>query len=263
MKGRQGTIVVQEVVSGRIVASYRHEIAARRLVAPGSTVKPFVLRQLIATGKLGRNERLACPRRLVIGGRHFDCSHGAIDHAFSPEEALAYSCNWYFSRFGTRLTREELEDAFLSSGIYGSPGEKANVAATVAVPRNIDEQKLEILGESEVRTTPRHLLNAYRQLALDRRSGKPDVALEVVFAGLEGAAQYGTARLAATPAISVAGKTGTAHADEGPWTHGWFVGYAPADNPRVAIVVYLERGHGSEAAEIAGRVLAEMQGAGK
>ena len=41
--------------------------------------------------------------------------------------------------------------------------------------------------------------------------------------------------------IQVAGKTGTAeHAEEEP--HAWFAGYAPADNPQIAIVVIVEEG---------------------
>ena len=41
--------------------------------------------------------------------------------------------------------------------------------------------------------------------------------------------------------IPVAGKTGTAeHAEEEP--HSWFIGYAPADNPQIAIAVLVEEG---------------------
>ena len=52
--------------------------------------------------------------------------------------------------------------------------------------------------------------------------------------------------------MKVAGKTGTAVADEGPWTHAWFAGYAPADDPKIVLVVFLEKGHGgSDAAGVA------------
>ena len=61
---------------------------------------------------------------------------------------------------------------------------------------------------------------------------------------------------AAQPAspMKVAGKTGTALADEGPWTHGWFAGYAPAENPEIVLVVFLEKGHGSDAAALARQI---------
>jgi cell division protein FtsI/penicillin-binding protein 2 len=44
--------------------------------------------------------------------------------------------------------------------------------------------------------------------------------------------------------LAVAGKTGTSISDEGHWTHGWFVGYAPAPAPEIALVIFLERGNG-------------------
>ena len=47
--------------------------------------------------------------------------------------------------------------------------------------------------------------------------------------------------------IQVAGKTGTAEAPPGN-SHAWFVGYAPADRPEIAIAVILE--HGGEGSEV-------------
>ena len=41
LAGRAGTAVVLDVDSGRILASYHPEVAARRLTRPGSAVKPF------------------------------------------------------------------------------------------------------------------------------------------------------------------------------------------------------------------------------
>ena len=53
-------------------------------------------------------------------------------------------------------------------------------------------------------------------------------------------------------AMKVAGKTGTSLVDEGTWRHGWFAGYAPADKPEIALVVFLERGIGpTDAAGVA------------
>ena len=56
----------------------------------------------------------------------------------------------------------------------------------------------------------------------------------------------------------VAGKTGTAEAGNGA-PHSWFIGFAPAENPEVAIVVMVEHGgYGSGAAsQIARKVLEE------
>jgi penicillin-binding protein 2 len=63
----------------------------------------------------------------------------------------------------------------------------------------------------------------------------------------------GTGSLARVKGIEVAGKTGTAQNPHGP-DHAWFVGFAPYDNPRIAIVVLVENAGfgGSYAAPIAG-----------
>ncbi|HEY7063289.1 MAG TPA: penicillin-binding transpeptidase domain-containing protein [Chloroflexota bacterium] len=54
--------------------------------------------------------------------------------------------------------------------------------------------------------------------------------------------------------VKVGGKTGTAETGQGRVPHSWFVGYAPADNPRVAVAVIAEnRGSGSDVATPAGR----------
>jgi cell division protein FtsI/penicillin-binding protein 2 len=57
--------------------------------------------------------------------------------------------------------------------------------------------------------------------------------------------------------VSIAGKTGTAAALDGSKvTHAWFVGYAPADKPELAIVVFLKRGTGgANAAPLAGQIM--------
>jgi peptidoglycan glycosyltransferase len=62
---------------------------------------------------------------------------------------------------------------------------------------------------------------------------------------------------AAIPGIPTAGKTGTAQIGGSSEPNSWFIGYAPADNPQVAIAVVVEQGgHGSaRAAPIAGSLM--------
>lgn len=50
----------------------------------------------------------------------------------------------------------------------------------------------------------------------------------------------GTGKAAAIAGIDVAGKTGTAEIGEGQAPHAWFVAYAPADNPTIALAVVVE-----------------------
>ena len=63
----------------------------------------------------------------------------------------------------------------------------------------------------------------------------------------------GYAAKAAIPGVKVGGKTGTAEVGDGT-SHSWFIGFAPADNPRVAVAVILEhQGSGSDFATPAGQ----------
>ncbi len=71
--------------------------------------------------------------------------------------------------------------------------------------------------------------------------------------------ESGTGSQARVSGVTVAGKTGTAE-NESDKDHAWFVGYAPADNPQIAVAVLLENdgtSGGDSAAPIAGRVMKE------
>jgi len=72
--------------------------------------------------------------------------------------------------------------------------------------------------------------------------------LERVVSDPEGTA-HGTVYL---ETIAIAGKTGTAETGAGRADHAWFAGYAPAENPKLALVVVLE--HAGDAATAAGPV---------
>jgi peptidoglycan glycosyltransferase len=67
----------------------------------------------------------------------------------------------------------------------------------------------------------------------------------------------GTGTNAAVPGIEVCGKTGTADHAEGSEPHSWFIGFAPYENPQVAVAVIVEEGGtgGGLAAKIAGQVI--------
>ena len=56
--------------------------------------------------------------------------------------------------------------------------------------------------------------------------------------------------------IAVAGKTGTAEEHKGSSDNGAFICFAPADDPQIAIAVYIEKGgHGSTVASVAKAIL--------
>jgi cell division protein FtsI/penicillin-binding protein 2 len=75
---------------------------------------------------------------------------------------------------------------------------------------------------------------------------------------LEQSVGYGMAHAANVEGMKIAGKTGTAASRESAKTHGFFVGYAPAEKPEIVVVVYLERGNGGDAAGAARVVFVEF-----
>ena len=75
---------------------------------------------------------------------------------------------------------------------------------------------------------------------------------------MQGVIEVGTGRRAQIPGVAWCGKTGsTEHSGPNKKTHSWFVGFAPADHPRIAIAVLVEQaGHGGDvAAPIAAAVV--------
>ena len=75
------------------------------------------------------------------------------------------------------------------------------------------------------------------------RSGfiAPDI-LRVVQEGMRKTITDGTAQVLKTMPVEIAGKTGTAQFGSNGQTHGWFISYAPYDDPQVAMAVLVEGG---------------------
>jgi len=141
------------------------------------------------------------------------------------------------------------------------------------------------IGQGEVLTTPLglavfysalvnggtiyqpHLLKEIRSVE-GRSTPKPKTALfqlpfssstlEILKEGLVEAVNSpsGTGGLARIPEIQVGGKTGTAQNPHGK-EHAWFVGFAPAENPKIVVAVLVEQaGHGGTyAAPVARRII--------
>jgi len=261
MRGREGTAVVVEVDSGRILGAYHLDTASRRLARPGSAFKPFTLLALLQSGKLRANDPFMCRRTLHVGRHNLTCSHPQTGQPFDAISALAYSCNDYFATLGSRLTANELRTAFQHAGFASPTGLAPNEAiGSMPLARSLEERQLQAIGEGEMRITPLEMVAVYRKLALRRNIAGPTDAERTVFAGLEAGADYGMARLASVEGMKVAGKTGTARTDGGSWTNGWFAGYAPADKPQIAVVVFLEHGTGpGDAAPLAAEIFQAWQ----
>jgi penicillin-binding protein 2 len=141
------------------------------------------------------------------------------------------------------------------------------------------------IGQGEILTTPLQLAVFFGGLATDGRLTRPYLwkeettsdgrivstppkivgylpfsssTLRVLKEAMTGVVNdpRGTGLLSRIPDIVVAGKTGTAqnpHGDD----HAWFIGYAPAQDPRIVVVVLIENiGHGGTfAAPVAKRII--------
>jgi peptidoglycan glycosyltransferase len=76
-------------------------------------------------------------------------------------------------------------------------------------------------------------------------AGSSDTAKTLASFMVEGV-DNGYAAKAAIPGVKVGGKTGTAEVGDGT-SHSWFIGFAPADAPRIAVAVIMEhQGSGSD-----------------
>jgi cell division protein FtsI/penicillin-binding protein 2 len=125
------------------------------------------------------------------------------------------------------------------------------------MPRDREMLQLEALGNRGIEVTALELLEAYRKLALRKRNGLRDTDADApVFAGLEESVTFGMAHAANVDGVKIAGKTGTAASRESARTHGFFVGYAPAEKPEIVVVIYLEQGNGGDAAGVARGIFA-------
>lgn len=98
--------------------------------------------------------------------------------------------------------------------------------------------------------------------------------IEVVRNAMLAVVREGTGRRAQVPGVAVAGKTGSSQVvghdrlerDKNArelQPHGWFLCFAPADQPRIAMAILVEHGRsgGESAAPVAGRILARYFGA--
>jgi cell division protein FtsI/penicillin-binding protein 2 len=131
-------------------------------------------------------------------------------------------------------------------GVGATALQMASVAATI--------------GSQGIYRAP-YIVHSPSQLAdhaPDKRVIPADIAADVRTM-MEAVVTEGTGTSAAVPGYTVAGKTGTAEVGVNRPTDAWFIAFAPAIHPRVAVAVLVAGGGvgGEVAAPIAGQVLAD------
>jgi cell division protein FtsI/penicillin-binding protein 2 len=254
LAGTGAVAVVLDGQDGRPIATIRAEEAGRLASAPGSTLKPLFLAAALRQGRVRAETTVVCHGNLRIAGRDLACTHPRDENVLDAERALAYSCNAWFANLATRFAPEQAADVLREYGLGSRPGFVAEESAgMVRRPSSEAELQLFVLGLEDVEVTPAQLARAYFRLAAQLDE------VPVVRRGLEGSIAYGMAHNAATPGLTIAGKTGTASDAGQAWTHGWFAGIASRGAERVVVVVYVPRGNGADAAGMAHRFFAALE----
>ena len=154
--------------------------------------------------------------------------------------------------------RVELANAAYGQGeTLVTPLQMALVAATVANAGVLMKPHLVISATGRSGTTT-------ISPAVWRQVVQPGVALDIASAmrlAVNGDLGRKYTAGAALKGLVVAGKSGTAELDPGSHPHSWFIGFAPFDNPQVAIAVVVENSGGGtqKASPLAGQMLRAWQ----
>jgi penicillin-binding protein 2 len=218
-------------------------------------------------------------------GRVFKCwdkkGHGDITLA----QAIAKSCDVYFYQLGLKIGLTNLlaggvklgfgtktgidlpnertptwpEDTKYFDKRYGPRGWNRSVVLSLSI------------GQANNAQTPLSMARFYTALATDGSAATPHIVerapertriinldsaqLRSVQLALADVVSSGTAAGAQIQGLTIAGKTGTAQ--NPPFKdNAWFVGYAPADKPRIVVAIIIEEGlHGSTAAKVATKLM--------
>ena len=241
---------------------------------PGSTFKMITAASALEAGLVTPQEGFYCSGSVTVDGGRIRCwgnPHGAETFA----QALQNSCNPVFVEMGLRLGTERLY-AFLDAFGIGRrtgvdiPGEATGIVIGKSRVKRVDIARIGF-GQS-VAVTPIQILTAACAVINGGRLLRPYVVKEITDAGghvirkgetlvrgrpisektsatmrtlLEDVVTLGGGRNAYLPGYHVGGKTGTAqvYVDGvvSSSTHiGSFVGFAPAGDPRVALILIVD-----------------------
>ena len=216
-------------------------------VLPGSIAKTIALVAALEKGIITANTSHMCRRVVKADGQTLTCSHPDLKRPLSPAEALAYSCNDFFVSLAPRLPREALNATRIAAGLppiaSGTP------------------MALAIVGLAGPKTTPRALIDVMARLTgagKDKPVPMRPATEAVLFDGLRGAADYGTASAFRIANVSALAKTGTILMPGGA-ALGLVVALTPAEKPSRGIVVAAPGGAGMDAAEIAAKLIQDKR----
>lgn len=269
--------------------------ATMSIYSPGSTFKMLSALAALEEGIIDTNYRVSCGGGYQFGDRFFKCLH--VHGSVNVTTAIEKSCNTFFYQLILKIGLDKWAEYSSKFGFgkksgIDIPEENSGLLPTRKYYDKVfgkDRWPKGILvslgiGQGELSVTPLqlaqyaalfanygksatpHFLKGYietstgkyvevkpRTFDLNISSKSFDVIRYAMFKVVNGAGTAGNIRL---PDIKIAGKTGTAqnpHGDD----HAVFIGFAPYENPKIAIAVIVENvGFGSvHAAPIARDVI--------
>lgn len=256
--------------------------------APGSTFKIVTALASQLSGKFSASRHIFCPGFLTMGNRKFRClgRHGSIPFATAFEKSCNVYFSTLAVEAGPEALREACKQVGLGTrtgvDLFGESGGIVPTMEWIAKWRKPpvwyggDTVNFGI-GQGELSVTPIQMAQvammaanrgiAYRPhfvrsiqvpisrttqlvpLAKSHEAKATDEFWTEIQRAMKLVIQSGTARGSQIPGVEWCGKTGSAENRRNRETHSWFVGFAPADNPRIAIAVVVENaGHGGEVA---------------
>lgn len=251
---------------------------AGNLNPPGSTFKLIVATAAFESGDYAPETQLPNPASLTLPGTNtpvFNSGRGQCGgggDTVSISDAIRYSCNIPMAELGIKLGDDVIRETAKKYGF------NTDLSIPMAVEKSVYPQVLDTpqtglssFGQSDVRATPLEMAMVSAAIANDGEMMKPGLIEEVTGRNLEplqtfepsvlqttssadtadaitqamiASVSSGAATNATIDGVTVAGKTGTAENGTGdPYTL-WFTGFAPADNPEVAVAVVIEDGGG-------------------
>jgi hypothetical protein len=248
---------------------------------PGSTFKIVTLAAALQNGVTSPGAAFPVQSAATLSGVRLSNAGGEACGG-SLTQSFAKSCNSVFAPLGAKVGARRLVAAAERFGFNEQPripAAKPSTISPAAELRDAIAVGSAAIGQEKDLATPLQMASVAATIAnrgvrvrsrlvreepvVRRRAVRPGVAAQVrdmmvaVVAG-------GTGKAAALPGVTVAGKTGTAELVATGTTTGspenttaWFVAFAPASKPQVAVAVMLVgAGHGgSSAAPVARRVL--------
>jgi penicillin-binding protein A len=251
--------------------------AITELFAPGSVFKIIVASAALESGKFTPDSTLPNPVKFQLPGTNTFVQNSGEGKCggkatVSIADALRFSCNVPMAQLGIMLGQDAIRAEAEKFGFGKSIKIPLNVTAS-NYPTNMDPAQtgLSAFGQFDDRVTPLQIAMVSAAIANHGVLMKPNLIQSVLSSNLAvlsqptpsvfsnvmdsttagkvrdmmiGAVARGVSSNGQIPGISVAGKTGTAQNGVGaPYTL-WFTGFAPANDPKVAVAVVVANGGG-------------------